>query len=789
MNTEGNLKRSDTTLIDHRLFLFSLLFLVSGAAGLIYEIVWERLLELYFGVTMMAVTLIVAAYMMGLGLGSLLGGRIALRLRSTLAVYGGIEIGIGVFGLFSPAILTGIGERMAGSSYPLVFLLSFMLLLIPTFLMGTTLPILAQAFVDRVDRAGQIVGLLYGINTLGAALGAILAGYLLIGWIGFDGTTGLACLLNAGVGACAIVFALRSRPRRPERISAKRAELSQARWNYPTILIASFLTGFVHLGLEMLWFRVLGIVNKATAYNFPTVLSIFLIGLAIGGVLWGRKADRASDPVRLFWTIELWVGLLASVSFLIFWGALHLAPLQLWLQENFYAFQQPPSPILTIRHSAVFSGRALFVGLLRYLAPIVIMVLPASLAMGGGLPVLDRLAIHSANVSGRRVGDVHLANIAGSVVGTLAVSFLLLPVAGSELTFKVLALLCSAFLFLDLFARKPHKRGAATVFYAALLLAMVAALPIKGRFYTRLYEVGARQPAIVHESGDSVLALSLRASDRSPSRLWIGGVQNSYFPTDGRYERSILACAGAVRPKRILMIGLGGGNTAFFASKLPDVEEIVIVELLRDLAPFLSEQEAGVNTVLHDDRVHLVVDDGRRYLYAHRAEKFDLIFIDPLFSFMAGHNNLYSREAMRLYLDHLSDGGVFCGWIDEERVLPLTAAVVFSQVDYFREFLVAGDRPIRYDANYMNRAIQEYVTDMGNSVTPPVLDVIAPIRIFARFRADKVQILADAQDIPYLTDMHPRLEYYLFQMPLPPQAGTANRGSLLERVTGLDYGH
>ena len=187
-----------------RLFIIAALFLLSGAAGLIYQIVWHRLLEIYFGVTMTAITLIVAAYMAGLGLGSLLGGRIAHRLQRVVLIYGIVEIGIAVFGYFSPELIHWIGQRTAGSPYPLVFLLSFALLLIPTALMGMTLPLLTQSFVNRVEISGQVIGLLYGINTLGAGLGALAAGYFLVGWLGFDGTTQVAVALNILVGIGAV---------------------------------------------------------------------------------------------------------------------------------------------------------------------------------------------------------------------------------------------------------------------------------------------------------------------------------------------------------------------------------------------------------------------------------------------------------------------------------------------------------------------------------------------------------------------------------------------------------
>ena len=191
------------------IILVSVLFFLSGAAGLIYQTVWVRLLELYFGVTLTASTLIVAAYMAGLGLGSLLGGRIASKSKNTILLYGLIEAAIGVFGIFSPTLINWIGQNTAGSPYVLVFVLSFVLLLLPTLLMGMTLPLLTQAFVTRVETSGQVIGLLYGINTLGAAIGALVSGYILMGWFGFSGALLVAVVLNFLVGIGAVLLKTR----------------------------------------------------------------------------------------------------------------------------------------------------------------------------------------------------------------------------------------------------------------------------------------------------------------------------------------------------------------------------------------------------------------------------------------------------------------------------------------------------------------------------------------------------------------------------------------------------
>lgn len=376
------------------LLLYAALFFLSGAAGLIYEIVWERLLELYFGVTLTAITLIVAAYMGGLGVGSLIGGQIAQRARKPALLYGAAEVGIGLFGLVSPFLINGIGQHTAGAPYALVFLLSFGLLMIPTFLMGMTLPLLTQTFVRRVESSGRTIGLLYGINTLGAAFGALLAAYVLIGLGGFYGAilTGVALNLVAGVGALGFGWQARVSNEAEEAATGP----SSVTLKYQAILLSAFLVGFIDMSLEMAWFRVIGILNKNTAYGFPSVLAVFLVGLAAGGWIWGGRADKSKDAVALFWKLQLGVGITVALSFLVLWGALHVPPLERWFEHVLARPQMPIPPYLKIQDEFIFSRRAMATGLAEYFLPILLLVLPGSLLMGGGLPVLDRIAIRSA---------------------------------------------------------------------------------------------------------------------------------------------------------------------------------------------------------------------------------------------------------------------------------------------------------------------------------------------------------------------------------------------------------
>ena len=751
------------------LYLFASLFLISGAAGLIYEIVWERLLELYFGVTMVSVTLIVSAYMAGLGVGSLIGGRIARDLKNTLFLYGLLEIGIALFGLISPNLIVWVGQATAGAPYVLVFLISFAILLIPTTLMGMTLPLLTQSFVDRVEVSGRVIGLLYGINTLGAALGTVLAAYVLIGFYGFDGTVYIAVFMNALVGLFAFVLS------RWQFVPAAGSEMEQTTrpvnivWGYRTILLASFLVGFIGLGFEMLWIRILLIVNKNTAYAFPSILFVFLLGLALGGYLFGRKADTSSNPVALFCKIELSGAVVAVFTFLLFWISLQYQPP--WI-ENFIDTQKPTLPFVETENQFSFSRRALLRNLWNYFLPILILVLPASLVLGGGLPVLDRLSIQNPLLSGRRVGDIHLANIVGSVAGSLAISFLLLPAFGSEWTMKLLVL--ATFIFPALyFLGIAQAQSISKTDYSLISIGLIALIgfllvPPRGAFYNRLYSYGTGQEAVISESGDSVLALTYETQNPHPAGwFWIGGEINSLFPAQGLYEERSLLCAGASRPKRILVIGFGGGFSTLFYQSIPDVDEIVVVELLSDIAPFLRRNMDSARVTLDDPRVTYLVDDGRRYLNAFPDEKFDLISIDPLRVHTAGHNNLYSEEALNIYRDHLTPNGVLCAWMDEFHVIPHTVAQVFPYVDQYRnETMVASGQPIVYQTEYMEQVASGYAElthELYGSTRSIELDHLTG---FGFFQRDQSQILENEKQRPVLRDMDPWMEYYFFMRPM-----------------------
>ena len=304
--------------------------------------------------------------------------------------------------------------------------------------------------------------------------------------------------------------------------------------------------------------------------------------------------------------------------------------------------------------------------------------------------------------------------------------------------------------------------------FGFILLLGILLTPGKGQFYTRLYETGMRQEAVISESGDSVLALTyVPGSNRQEGLFWIGGEVNSFFPPESTYENRALACAGASEPKRVLVIGFGGGYTTLFFKATPSVDEIVVVELLGDIKPFLNENLKSARVTLADPRVTYIVDDGRRYLNASPDERFDLIAIDPLREHFAGHNNLYSEEALQLYLDHLNPGGVLCAWMKEDRIVPHTMARVFPYTDlYLNELMIGSNAPLSYNPAYMDSIASDYRTFVDQLYVHGLPAYPSTDAALAGLIANQDDILEAEKSTPYLTDLKPWLEYYLLRKPI-----------------------
>ncbi len=395
------------------------LFTLSGFAGLAYELIWTKKLSLIFGVTTGAITTVLAAFMGGLALGSALLGARADRSRRPLAFYGALELGIGASAFLLPHAFDAVNSAYIGlaRSLPrgtatfvtLRYLLCFAVLLVPTALMGGTLPAMSRFWVRERARIGAGVGLLYGMNTIGGVLGTIAAGFVLLRVLGAADTTRVAVSLNLLVGFVCIWLA-RSLPEPVPEPAPRESARTERQPDYPVpawlLLVGFAVAGATSLAYEVLWTRVLVYFTGQTIYAFTTILACFLVGLALGSFALGRFADRTRDRLSVFGLLELAIGLSAAYLLLLIG---RLLPLSNAARAVFGEGETAP----------------------RFAAAFALMLVP-TLMMGAVTPLVIRAYTSEVERLGRRLGVLYAANTVGCVVGSAVAGFGLLTWMGAQ---------------------------------------------------------------------------------------------------------------------------------------------------------------------------------------------------------------------------------------------------------------------------------------------------------------------------------------------------------------------
>jgi len=633
-----------------------LIFVLSGFAGLAYELVWTKHLMLIFGVSSQAISTVLAAFMAGLALGSALIGRVADRLRSPLRFYALLEVGIGVSALALPAALhlvngayISLARDLPTHSWAFTiarFLLCFAVLLVPTTLMGGTLPTMSRQFVRREDGIGAGAGLLYGANTLGGIIGAGATGFILLRVLGAHQTTLLAAAVNASVALAALLLSLRALPVEPRPLEAApdpapATDPAPAGARLRTfILIAFGLAGAASLAYEVLWTRVLVYFMDLTIYSFTTILVTFLTGIALGSFLFARIADRTRNLLALFGAIELVISL--SAVYL-----LHTIGKLLLLSAN-------------VSHQLPHFGYAGIV-VARFAAAFVFMLLPTIL-MGAAFPVVTRLYTRNLGTLGRSLGNLYAANTVGCVIGSLAAGFLLLRLVGAQQAVALVAIL-NGVLGLACILLSPGRRRALILLPAALVLAVGFVLawrvPPAVTFSPRA--ITPKRDLLFYREGPEA-SLAVLRSPTGSRELNLNGSSTAYSDYGDIVCHKLLAHPPALlapNPTSALIIGFGMGSTAWSLAQYP-LQEIHCVELVesqRESARYFLPENGGV---FSDSRFRLIIGDGRNYLLTSRKQ-YDIISFNAIHPAFSPY--LYTREFYQLCRSRLTDTGVICAWV------------------------------------------------------------------------------------------------------------------------------
>ena len=626
-----------------------LLFVGSGAAALVYEVVWFQLLQLVIGVSAISLGVLLGTFMGGLCLGSLLFPRLVPATYHPLRVYALIEAAIGVIGLLVLVVVplvAGVYTAWAGPG--MVGLLmraaaAGICLLPPTLLMGATLPALSR-WVESTPRGVSWLGLFYAGNTVGAVLGSLAAGFYLLRLYDMQTATFVAVGLNAIVALTSLGVAAVASRHEPVKAAAEGRPVDGA----SAIYVATALSGLTGLAAEVVWTRQLSLLIGGTTYTFSLILAAFLVGIGLGSA--GASA-LARDARRARLALG-WCQALLAVG--IAWAAYMLsASLPFW----------PIDPSLS--DSPWFNFQIDFVRSLWA-------VLPATLLWGASFPLALAALVSQGRDPAQLVGKVYAANTVGAIVGSLGTSLVLVAAIGSQHTQQLLILLCgiSALVVLEPVASVLTPKASWTRFAAIVVVIMAGCGTLMARAVPELpgllvaygrftaTKSGQGEVLYVGEGLSSSVAVT-RLANGILSYHNAGKVQASSDPEDMRLQRMLghLTTLVPAHPKSVLVIGCGAGVTAGAVSVDPAVEKVTIAEIeplvVRTVSTYFSRYN---HDVIRNPKVQVRLDDARHFLVT-TGEKFDAITSDPLDPWVKGAAMLYTKEFFELAKRHLNPGG------------------------------------------------------------------------------------------------------------------------------------
>ena len=672
-------------------------FFLSGAAGLIYEIAWTKSLGLLFGHTVYASATVLAVFMAGLAAGSAWLGSNSEQTIRPIALYGWIELGVAATGTLSLAGLAGVRwlyyivcpllSRSAVSLLTLRFIGAVLVLIVPSFLMGGTLPILLRGLTPwgrmGSTQIGRRVSRLYWVNTLGAVAGTISAGFVLLPALGLRLSVMFAVLLNAAAGGIALRLSRRFQtifsgpsPNEDRSSTPTKLKIEFAKPFPIAFLLAAFgLVGATAISYEIAWARLLATTLGSSTYAFTLMLAIFLLGIAAGSILYERWSARHTPSLATFARTQTFT-VVAALLFLVFFRELpHVLP-----------------PILKITHGS-FSGLVFGQFVVAALA-----MLPAATVFGFNFPAVVALIAEFPGEDdhpGQAAGSAYAANTCGAIIGAVCTGFFLVPWLGS---FRVVAVAAAMNLFLGIALElwSTPRRNVAQLVNVTLIVCVVG-VGWSSWFYDRA--LASFGTVLYWNFHDAALTLEEAANTEDVVFLKDGlnatisvSRRDSYLAlkTNGKVDASsvdaitqiLLGDLGAIfheHPRQVLVIGFGGGMTASALSRFPEVERIDCIEIepaVLRAAPYLEQLNRGV---LRDARLRLILDDARNTLFTLHKQ-YDLIISEPSNPWIAGVATLFTDEFYAAARRRLAPGGMFVQWVQGYSLEPSDLQMILATI-------------------------------------------------------------------------------------------------------------
>jgi spermidine synthase len=758
------------------------LFFCSGVSGLIYQVLWVRQFARVFGNTVYSGSVVVAIFMLGLGVGSYLFGARADRRHASGAVglvrmYAGLEVAIATLGLGISLLLphlTGLVSQLSAYeigpggwrvlstwSYVVRAAVAVLLLGPITCLMGGTLTVLVRA-VARIDdgERGWPIGLLYGINTLGAALGAMLTDFALVPVLGLLATQFVAVALNVVAAAGAYALAARrsatvSRPLHPPPASHPPAAAVETRWTAAALA----LSGFAALGMEILWLRHMSVLLGGFRAVFSLLLTVMLIALGIGALIGGWLDRRFTRPAATLMGVQVLFAVTALIG-LVFADASAIMA----RGESIAASLAALSPWSRAMRELWFNLR-----------PMLLEIGVPALVAGLAFPLANAIVQRTEDRIGRRAGVLYAANTIGAVCGSLVTGFLLLPRFGMQTSAALLAGTASLAIvplyFADARTAFPRLRLAAAIVVAVAALFAWAQLPKDFIVERALGPEGAAGHAIAMSEGITELLAVVERPGRGRGLLTNGHAMSSTAILDQRYMRALahIPLLSMSEPTRVLVIGFGVGNTTHAATLHASVKRVEVADISRDILDHAGFFRDANHDALRSPKVDVFVNDGRQHLEMAAPGTYDLITLEPPPIAHAGVAALYSREFYELAQSRLTPGGYISQWLPAYQVPEESSlAMVRAFVDVFpqavllsgtqAELLLVGTtaRRIELDPDRVAMKLQNEPAVRDDLIR---LDLGSVRDIAGTFVGSAATLARATSSSPAVTDDRPLQEY------------------------------
>lgn len=650
-----------------RMMMVGALFFFSGFAALTYQQIWLRHLGLIFGNTVQAASTVITAYMLGLTLGAWAAGKWGHRFSRPVWAFGCMELLIGLYALVLPFafVLLRNGYRWmytdVSDSMPLLtgarFVLAMLLLLLPTVLMGATLPVLCRGLADKLETFGQNMGRLYAVNTLGAVLGLLMTGFVLLPALGVASTNGVALAINVAVGLGACLVGRNWRVE--DEVQATVAPVS-SEWRKAWVpLVGAGISGFLALALEVAWFRALLLVYGSTSYSFAAMLSVYLLGISLGAFAAARIADRMKHPLFGFAVVQ-------AVAAVFVLGSL-------------YGFNANAFLLLNMLNRLGFTWGVLLAA--KFLITFIMVFVP-TLCFGADFTFAAKAIRMFYTRSEKAVSAAYASDTIGAVGGSLVAGFVMIPMLGAE---KTLVWLAFGGLGLTLFLLGFSKaiRWQRVALGGCVVLVVGAGWVHPPQWDQRILAAGPYFSPWNFISNGRVALMDQVRSERlmffkegltSTVSTSKGLDENLYFSIDGKVETDTMARGMVVQrmighlpmlfhpnPKHVLNIGLGSGVT-FGALGVHPVDTLEVVEIEPTVTNVVKAWSAYNHDVLSNPKAKIHIGDGRNYLFC-TDKTYDVISSDPFEPVVGGSAALFTVDHFQAARDRLNTDGVMCQWV------------------------------------------------------------------------------------------------------------------------------